>query len=185
MKGLLHFIFFIAFGVMIWSCTNTPDLLEEVNRKKGNEEIIENIVLHYTDSGKLKVLLKAPVVKRTGANHNLIQEFTNGIYCEFYDDTSKLAATLTSNYAFREENKRMMTARDHVRLEKADGTLLETEELIWDENKQIIYSNKFVKYTRGKEVGTGFFFEADQSFKKIKMRKTEADNIVVPGLETK
>ena len=175
----------LAMISFIWACNDTPDLLEEVNRTKGNVETIDQVVLHYTDSGKLKVLLKAPVVRRTGPSHNLMQEFPKGIYCEFYDDTSNLSATLTAKYAFREESKRTMTARDQVRLEKADGTLLETEELIWDENKQIIYSNKFVKYTRGKEVGTGFFFEADQSFKKIKMRKTEADNIVVPGLETK
>jgi len=175
----------LIFAAIIAACNDSSDLMSEVTRKKGNEEIIENIELHYSDSGKLKVLLKAPIVRRSGSTNSLVQEFTKGIYCEFYDDTSNLVATLTSNYAFREEYKRTMTARDHVKLVKVDGTVLETEELIWDETKQIIYSNKFVKYTRGKEIGTGFFFEADQSFKKIKMRKTEADNILVPGLETK
>ncbi|MEP7267816.1 MAG: LPS export ABC transporter periplasmic protein LptC [Saprospiraceae bacterium] len=183
---MLHYLGSIfLFAILISSCHDDVDLLEEVTRKKGNEEVVENFTLHYTDSGRLKVVMKAPVVKRSGNGNNNVQEFTDGIYCEFYDDSSHLTATLTARYAFREEYKRIMTARDHVKLIKADGSTLESEELIWDENRQLIYSNKFFKYTRGKEVGTGFFFEADQSFKRIKMQKTEADNIVLPGLDTK
>lgn len=168
-----------------WSCENEVSLINEVNRKKGNEELVHDVTLHYTDSGRLEVLLKAPVIKRTNERNSSLQEFTDGIYCEFYDDSMKLKARLTARYAVRDENKRIMTARDHVVLISSDSTRLESEELIWDEGKAIVYSNKFVKWSRGKEVGTGFFFEADQAFTKIKMRKTEADNIVIPGLDAK
>ncbi|MBK8778078.1 MAG: LPS export ABC transporter periplasmic protein LptC [Saprospiraceae bacterium] len=166
------------------SCENDINLINEFNRKKGNEEFVENVTMQYTDSGKLMVLLRAPLIKRTIQNNSAYQEFPKGIYCEFYDDSTHIKATLTAKYAIRDENKRVMTARNQVHLVSAvDSTHLEGEELIWDENRQLIYSNKFVKWTRGKEVGTGFFFEADQSFKKIKMRQTEADNIVLPGLQ--
>jgi putative SOS response-associated peptidase YedK len=94
-----------------------------------------------------------------------------------------LKATLTARYAIRDENKRLMTARDHVVLNARDSSILESEELIWDESRAIIYTNKFFKWTRGKEIGTGFFFEADQAFKRIKMRRTEADNIIIQGLK--
>ena len=168
--------------ILLISCENDFNLLQEVHQKKGNEELVRDVVLHYTDSGRLEVLLKAPVIKRTLLNNIPLQEFTEGIYCEFYDDSLRLKARLTARYAIRDENKRIMTARDQVVLVSADSTRLESEELIWDEGRAIVYSNKFVKWSRGKEVGTGFFFQADQSFKKIQMRKTEADNIVIPGL---
>lgn len=168
-----------------WSCENEVSLIDEVTRKKGNEEIVEDVTLNYSDSGRLQVLLKAPVIKRTNEKNIALQEFTDGIYCEFYDDSMQLKARLTARYAVRDENKRIMTARDHVVLISSDSTKLESEELIWDEGKAIVYSNKFVKWSRGKEVGTGFFFEADQAFTKIKMRKTEADNIIIPGLDVK
>ena len=169
--------------VFLGACENDFNLLQEVHQKKGNEEIVRDVTLHYTDSGRLEVLLKAPVIKRTLQKNIPLQEFTEGIYCEFYDDSLRLKARLTARYAIRDENKRIMTARDQVVLVSADSTRLESEELIWDEGRAIVYSNKFVKWSRGKEVGTGFFFQADQTFTKIQMRKTEADNIVIPGLE--
>lgn len=169
--------------ILWWGCESDNNLINEVTRKKGNEEIVEDVTLHYTDSGRLEVMLKAPVIKRSNEKNVTLQEFTSGIYCEFYDDSMRLKARLTARYAVRDENKRIMTARDHVVLISSDSTKLESEELIWDEGRAIVYSNKFVKWSRGKEVGTGFFFEADQAFTKIKMRKTEADNIVIPGLQ--
>ena len=175
--GSLLAIFFLG------ACENDFNLLQEVHQKKGNEEIVRDVTLHYTDSGRLEVLLKAPVIKRTLQKNIPLQEFTEGIYCEFYDDSLRLKARLTARYAIRDENKRIMTARDQVVLVSADSTRLESEELIWDEGRAIVYSNKFVKWSRGNEVGTGFFFQADQTFTKIQMRKTEADNIVIPGLE--
>jgi hypothetical protein len=166
-----------------WGCENDINLINEITRKKGGEEIVHDITMRYTDSARLKVLLKAPVIWRRAEGTNTIQEFSKGIYCEFYDDSSRLKATLTARYAIRDENKRLMTARDHVILNSRDSSILESEELIWDESRAIIYTNKFFKWTRGKEIGTGFFFEADQAFKRIKMRRTEADNIIIQGLK--
>ncbi|HNR08563.1 MAG TPA: LPS export ABC transporter periplasmic protein LptC [Saprospiraceae bacterium] len=179
---MLRYLGSLAAILFLGACENDFNLLQEAHQKKGNEEMVRDVVLHYTDSGRLEVLLKAPVIKRTLQNNIPKQEFTEGIYCEFYDDSLRLKARLTARYAIRDENKRIMTARDQVVLVSADSTRLESEELIWDEGRAIVYSNKFVKWSRGKEVGTGFFFQADQSFKKIQMRKTEADNIVIPGL---
>ena len=166
-----------------WGCENDISLINEITRKKGGEEIVHDITMRYTDSARLKVLLKAPVIWRRAEGTNTIQEFSKGIYCEFYDDSSRLKATLTARYAIRDENKRLMTARDHVILNSRDSSILESEELIWDESRAIIYTNKFFKWTKGKEIGTGFFFEADQAFKRIKMRRTEADNIIIQGLK--
>ena len=173
----------ICLLLLWWGCENDINLINEITRKKGSEDIVHDVTMHYTDSGLLKVILKTPIISRRAENNNTLQEFTNGIYCEFYDDSSKLKATLTARYAIRDENKRLMTARDHVVLISADSSTLESEELNWDESRAIIYTNKFFKWTKGKEIGTGFFFEADQSFKKIRMRRTEADNIVIPGLK--
>ncbi len=177
--------YFVSLIILIalWGCDHEVNLIHEVVRNKGDEEIVGDVILHYTDSGRLQVLLKAPLIKGTVDRNSAIREFTQGINCEFYDDSSKLKAKLTARYAIRNDDLRIMTARDHVVLIQADSSKLETEELIWDENRQIIYSHKFCKYTRGKEVGTGFFFQADQSFTRIELRNTEADNIVVPGLK--
>lgn len=166
-----------------WGCENDINLINEITRKKGGEEIVHDITMRYTDSSRLKVLLRAPVIWRRTEGTNTIQEFSKGIYCEFYDDSSRLKATLTARFAIRDENKRLMTARDHVVLNSRDSTILESEELNWDESRAIIYTNKFFKWTKGKEIGTGFFFEADQAFKRIKMRRTEADNIIIQGLK--
>jgi LPS export ABC transporter protein LptC len=56
-----------------------------------------------------------------------------------------------------------MLAQNNVELVSRDGKRIETEELVWDEKNNKIYTDKKVNITTGKEViyGEGFTSNAD------------------------
>ena len=58
---------------------------------------------------------------------------------------------------------------------------LETEELIWDEKKEKVYSNKFVKITKPDEKIYGYGVEANQDFTRWKINAIEGE-LKVDGL---
>jgi hypothetical protein len=47
------------------------------------------------------------------------------------------------------------------------GEKLNTEELFWDRNEQLIYSKKFVKLTTGEQVVTGDGLTSEEPFDEL------------------
>jgi precorrin-4 methylase len=64
-----------------------------------------------------------------------------------------------------------MTARKNVEVINAKGEKLNTEEIIWDEQKKIIYSNAFVKISTGDEIIWGIGMEANEDFTDYVIKK--------------
>ena len=64
-----------------------------------------------------------------------------------------------------------MTAKDNVVLTSENGKRLETEELIWDEKKNKIYTDRKVKITTGKEVIEGEGFSSNPDFTEYTISK--------------
>jgi lipopolysaccharide assembly outer membrane protein LptD (OstA) len=64
-----------------------------------------------------------------------------------------------------------MKAVGNVFLVNSKGEQLNAEELIWDQNKKKIYSDKFVKVTTEDEIMFGNGFESNEDFSEYKVKK--------------
>ena len=65
-----------------------------------------------------------------------------------------------------------MEARKNVVVVNQKGDRLNTEHLIWDEKKQKLISDEFVKITTKDQIIYGDGFEANEDFTKYKIFKT-------------
>ena len=163
---------FLFFSILIISCTNDPKLVQDFisdNKHQPVERIKEAQLLH-TENGKLKVRVLANLIER----YQDIQPaliFSNHLEVYFYNDSSQLQSTLMANYASIDEDKKIMLAKNNVILISIDDKKLETDELIWDENKNKIYTDKKVKITTGKEVIFGEGFTSTPDFKQYSITK--------------
>ena len=100
-------------------------------------EVIKNSKLIHTEDGKIKLEVNSSKIERfSGDEPKLI--FTDGFKVIFYNTSGKITSNLTANSAIVDEKKNIMTATDSVTL-KNNERKLETEILIWDENKDKIY----------------------------------------------
>ncbi|MEO6883476.1 MAG: LPS export ABC transporter periplasmic protein LptC [Bacteroidia bacterium] len=129
----------------------------------------KNIEILYTDSAKLKVKLLSPEMNRFQGK-NPYTECPKGVKVTFYNDSGKVASQLTANYAIRYENLGKMEAKNDVVLINQKGEKLNTEHLIWDQQKQLIYTNDFVKITTANEVIFGDGLESNQNFSQYKIK---------------
>ena len=91
-------------------------------------------------------------------------EFSDGIKILFYNSAREVESTLTAKHATAVENSHSMTARDSVVVVNNKGEVLNTDELIWDEGKKIIYSNSFVKISTKDEILYGNGMIANENF---------------------
>ena len=67
----------------------------------------------------------------------------------------------------------MIEVKPHtkIKVKNVNGDLLETEHLIWNEKKEIVYTEEFVKITTKNEVIYGKGLVSNQDFTKYTIKK--------------
>lgn len=167
MTTLLMIVFFS-------SCEND---IAEVNKLFSKEEtkveVATKVELLYSDSARLTMRIECPVLVRHLDDLKPWQEFPEGILVEFYDVDGTKKGSLSADYATREENVNKFVVRKNVVWLSKGGEQLESEELIWDELENKMYTNKFVIVKRTDEIIYGHGFEANNDFTHWKIKAIE------------
>ncbi|MFW5831070.1 MAG: LPS export ABC transporter periplasmic protein LptC [Prolixibacteraceae bacterium] len=131
-----------------------------------------NIETMFTDSGEVRFFLKAPRLLRfenEGKGKAFI-EFPEGIELIKYNDSKEIISSITADYAKQFEKEKKWEAKNNVVATNAKGDTLKTEYLIWEEEKERIYTEEFVKIIRPDQIITGIGFESDQSLQNWKIK---------------
>jgi LPS export ABC transporter protein LptC len=127
-------------------------------------EVGKDVEILYSDSAVVKVRVLGPVLHNYSSSNDPKQVFPEGIKVTFFDALGAETSRLIAKNAVREQGKKLITARDSVILTTVNGEILETEELVWNENDERLTTQKFVKVTTPDEVIYGFGLEANQDF---------------------
>lgn len=131
----------------------------------------KNVFINYTDSGITRAKVYAPLMKRYANDERNETEMPSGIKVFFFNRNRRIESSLKARYAIRREREHTMIARNDVILVNVKGDTLRTEELIWDERKQTIFSNKYVRITTPTEIITGVGFESNAEFTRYKINQ--------------
>ena len=160
----------ILFFLVFLSCKNDPKVVQEfISEQELPIEQIKEAELIQTENGNIKVKIVANTINRFQNSHpELI--FSNNLVVTFYTDSSKIQSILKAEDASIDEQKRIMIASNNVMLESEDKKL-ETEELVWDEVSNKIYTEKKVKITTGTEVIFGEGFTSNPDFTEYSIVK--------------
>ena len=133
----------------------------------------KNFEVQYTDSGKLLVIFKAPLVERyiKKGDKGSYYEFNKGIEILFFDKNEMLESIVTARHGLYYEDKNLGVASDSVvGTNIRTDEQLNTEELFWDRENRTIYSHVFTKITNEDGVFYGEKgFESDQDFDNYKL----------------
>ncbi len=153
------------------SCSNEKAEIEKVTISDNfPNEVSENVTLYYSDSAKVKVRLKAPLLENYYRGDDSYSEFKSGIDVEFYSDSGTVESTITSNYAKYYSERGIMTAEDDVEVVNIDGDILNSEHLVWNRNDEQITSDAFVKITTEDEIIYGNGLVANENFSSYSIK---------------
>jgi LPS export ABC transporter protein LptC len=130
-----------------------------------------NVTIHYSDSGLLKATLFAPQLIGYKKEGNDIVRMPKGVKAEFYNEEGVKESFLTADKGISYQTKKITEVTQNVVVMNNKGERLNTEKLIWDQKRQLIYTDKFVKITTPTEVLTGEGMESKQDFTDWKIRK--------------
>lgn len=172
----------VLIGALMWfSCRETVDL-KQLENYEGPIRISTNMELYHSDSAIVRTKLAGE--KQLEFKNGDI-EFPEGILIHFYEKDGELSTTIRADrgYYIRKEN--LYRGEGDVRVHNIPkNEKLNSEELFWDPNKHIIFTEKFVTVERqdGTVINsTGM--EADEGFNEYTFHKIERSKIPLPGEE--
>lgn len=142
--------------VVVWTDQGLPD------------EEFTDFVTQESDSGMVQWRLTAPKADRF-SKRKLIR-LENPVI-EFYDKEGNPRTTLVSESGEYSEETRDMLAFGNVVVRSVDGDVLETDSLLWSNERDRILSNSFVKLTRGDDVLTGWGLECDPNLNWVNIKR--------------
>jgi LPS export ABC transporter protein LptC len=155
------------------SCENDIEKINELTSElKLPDQSGYNVEVTYSDSGKFIGKLYTPELNKYSGEKEPYIEFPEGIKVIFYDNNEKFESYIRSDYAIYYERKELWEIRnDVVARNVVKGEQLNTEQLFWDQNLGIIYSDKFSKIVN--DDGTFYGengFEAKEDLSKWKLK---------------
>ncbi len=164
-QNTLPSLIIIFLSLMVLSCENKVDLIPKSDLLTLPSLTVKEFETVYTDSGRLELIMSAPLMEQYTNNEAPYYEFTEGIKVVFYDGKQDPAGSVIAKYAKYTKSNSLWELRDSVVVVNEGNDKLETEVLYWDETKNLIYSDRFVKITNEDQIVLGTGFESDPQIK--------------------
>lgn len=167
MKEFLKLFSLLAF---LFSCENTQQNINQF--VEGGElpvEVLTDSEIQYTENGLLKVRVTSKNMQRFIEDEDRI-ELSGGVHVDFYKlNQNSQKSKLFSENAIINNSKNLMIAINNVELKSTDNKILKTEELVWDKNQNLVYTDKNVQIQTDDEIISGKGFKSTPDFKEYEI----------------
>jgi LPS export ABC transporter protein LptC len=168
-------ILLLLSGIIVFSCSCDSDiekvnlLTEETNFP--DQSMTDATILH-TKEGRVTVRVTSPKINRFITVEEPHTVFPEGLHVLQYDSTATKTSEISANYAIYHENDKLWEAENNVVAINNEGDTLNTEYLIWNEAKELIYTDRYVRIKTKEGIIHGKGFEANQNFTNWKIKET-------------
>ncbi|MBQ8242578.1 MAG: LPS export ABC transporter periplasmic protein LptC [Bacteroidaceae bacterium] len=98
--------------------------------------------------------------------------FEKGVYLEKFDSLFRIDASIKADTAYYYEKKKLWELRRNVNIRNLNGDKFDTDLLFWDEKKEQIYSDKFIRIEQEDKIIEGYGFESNQELTEYQIKNT-------------
>jgi LPS export ABC transporter protein LptC len=163
-------VFLAAATVVLWEgCEEKikPAALSGLSSASMPSQESWNTTVTFTDSGVVKAILKTGHLASYENSRTTLLD--SSVHVDFYDEYGRHSSVLTSRAGKVDENTNNLEATGNVVVTSDSGVVVRTEKMNWDNAKQLILSDEFVRVTTPKEQLQGRGFESDQNLRNYKI----------------
>jgi LPS export ABC transporter protein LptC len=168
------FIVLIVLSIIVISCENKLAVVPKSDLLTIPSLTAKGVQTVLNDSGRVQLIMTAPLIEQYDKPDISFSEFRYGIKVDFFDGKGNPQAKVTAKYG-KCTNNNLWELRDSVVVINEKNEKLETELLFWNQEKDRIYTNRFVKITSEDEIIQGIGFESDSHLLDRKILKVTAD----------
>lgn len=171
----------ILIAGLLVSCENKIPVIPKSDLLSLPSSTAKDFKTTLSDSGLIQLEMSAPILEKYDNSDPPYAEFRTGIRVILYDGKPIAQAKVTAKYAKCTDNN-LWELRDSVVVINDKNERLETEILYWDQAKDKIYTDRFVKITSEDQITQGIGFESDSHLTRRRIFKVTAE-ITIPDEE--
>jgi LPS export ABC transporter protein LptC len=120
-----------------------------------------NSTIVVSDSGRITAIIDAGYIRVFESSQQT--QMSSGVKVRFFNPQGIQTSVLTSEEGSVDETTNNLEARKNVIVISSDSSQMNTEQLFWDNQRQLIYTPAYVEITTPKERLQGHGFESDQN----------------------
>jgi LPS export ABC transporter protein LptC len=166
------------FGLLMVACENDPEEVAALGRKRQETEVGYDIKGDFSQSANLKADLTAPMMVRVKAD-TPYTEFPKSIHVNFYKEDNSIESVVEAKYAKYFESIGKVYLRDSVVIYSKNGDTLHCEDLWWDQNAAVFYTDKNVVIHTPTQLLYGSGLWALSNFSKYTIKNTSG-SVAIP-----
>jgi LPS export ABC transporter protein LptC len=168
-------VYIIPLFILFLSCSDDEEAKKVVQKPSFATETGEGVTLTYTDSGIVKAKIKAKLMQHFSMSakpYVLMPQGVQGIFFDNYNNESSFAYADIGIYYDKEK---YLVMKQNVKLINVKGDTLSTEYLVWDEVKEKLYTDKFVKITTADQLIYGDGLVSNQNFTEYRITNVKGN----------
>lgn len=155
--------------VMLFSCKNDMKNIVKISEIETMPELSgRNMFLSETEFGNRTISVFTPKLLKYSQENSKYDSprtiFPQGIEVVHFSEYPDTLSMIRADYASLFEETQKWEAKGNVKAQNSKGEILQTEFLIWDQKRGVIYSNQQVKITTAEDIIFGHGFRSDDNF---------------------
>ena len=132
---------------LLSACENDLNKIKEISAKQSTNPIqrTTGVDVIYSDSAKVKLRMLAPLLLQLDdpkKSENEYDEMPKGVKIIFYDTARRESGSIVADSAIQHRKAKIIEVHHNVVATNQAGDTFRSDELIWDQVKKIMYSNK-------------------------------------------
>lgn len=176
-------VFLQQFAMAIWlcamclSCSDDFKLFAPLEYDgKFPDESAKDIEIVCSESGTLSLIIFAPVLNKYLSDTTYI-ECPAGVKITSFDEHGQVRSLLSAKRAYSKDNDALMEIRDSVVVHDLQkNEIIETEKIVWDKNKHMIFSDTEVRRTNADgSIDIGSSFEGNERMTKYTIKNIRGE----------
>ena len=171
----LKYTFSLIFSLIVLaSCENSESNIRNfINTENLAIEQLTDSEIIYTENGNLKVKVMSQKMERFSDKEERI-ELAGGVHFDFYKlDSTNTKSVLTCEKATINNTTNIMIANNNIILTGSDNKKLKSEQLIWDKNKNLVYTEAEITIQTEDEIISGVGFKSTPDFTEYEIKKAK------------
>lgn len=144
-----------------------------------------NVSTLISDSGVTQYRIVSPLWEVYDYREHPYWRFPEGIYLRKFDRKMKVIATIAADSAIYFRDKNLWRLDGRVEVTKEPQELFLSQQVFWDQNKGIVYSDSFIHIENATHMMEGYGFSAKQDFSEYRITRPlgifPADRDKLPG----
>lgn len=174
---ITHFLLALipAFCIITFSCTRKKELIVKTDILKYPSATGKDFNTVLNDSGKVQLIMSGPILEQYENIDYPYTEFKQGIKVVIYNGKPTVQGLVTCKYAKYNKTTNIWELKDSVVVMNEKNEKLETEVLNWNQTKDLIYTDRFVKITTSELISQGIGFESDSHMNVYHIKKVSAE----------